>query len=73
MVVVHHVQARSDQNDLKNKTRLRPMQHCISKHGAWRTEELEESLDSPRHVIVFGSMRANGESVERSGFDTPKN
>jgi hypothetical protein len=33
MVAVHHVEARSDQNDLKNKTRLSPVSQCICKHG----------------------------------------
>jgi hypothetical protein len=46
MMPVHHVEARYDQNDLKNKTSLRPVQQCISKHGVWLTGELEEDLDS---------------------------
>jgi hypothetical protein len=61
MVAVYHVEARSDQNDLQNKTMLHPVQQCISKHGAWLTGELEEDLDSSRYILVFGSMRANGD------------
>jgi hypothetical protein len=42
MVAIHHVEARSDQNDLKNKTKLRPASQCISEHGAGPTRELEK-------------------------------
>jgi hypothetical protein len=68
MAAVHHVKAKSDQNDLKNKTKLRPVQQYIgiSKHGAWPAGELEEDLDSSRQVLVFGSMRASGETIECS-------
>jgi hypothetical protein len=45
MVAVHHVGIKSDHNDLNNKTRLRPVQQCISTHGAWLTGELEENID----------------------------
>jgi hypothetical protein len=53
MVAVDHLETKSDQNDLKNKTRLRPVSQCIFKHGAWLTGELEEDLGSPRHVLVL--------------------
>jgi hypothetical protein len=30
------------------------------------TGELEKDLDSSRHMLVFGSMRASGKSIEYS-------
>jgi hypothetical protein len=57
-----------------SKKSLLIFQHqCISKHGAWLIGELEEDLDSSRHVLVSGSIRARGEPIECSWFDTPKN
>jgi hypothetical protein len=64
MVAVHHVETKSDQYDLKNKTRLRQVQQCSSKHGAWLTGELEEEPEPARHGLIFGSMRASEEPTE---------
>jgi hypothetical protein len=46
MVTVHHVETRSNQKDVKNENKLRPVRQSISKHGAWLTGELEEDLDT---------------------------
>jgi hypothetical protein len=66
MVAVHDVESRSDQNHLKNKTRLHPVKQWIAKQSAWLTGELEKDLDLSRHVLIFGSMRASGKPVECS-------
>jgi hypothetical protein len=60
------MEARSDQNDLQNKTMLRPVAQCISKHGAWLTGEFKNDLDSFRQVLVLGSMKASEKPVECS-------
>jgi hypothetical protein len=73
MVGVRHMEARSDQNDLKNKTRLSSVQQYISKHGAWFTRELEKDLDSFRDVFVFGWMRASGGTNQMFLIRYPKN
>jgi hypothetical protein len=66
MVAVHHMEARSDQNDLQNKTRLRPVSQCISKHDAWLTKELEKDFNSFQHAVVSSSIRANRGPIEYS-------
>jgi hypothetical protein len=66
MVEVHHMESRSDHNDLKNKAGLRPAEQCIPKHNVWLTGKLEEDFDSSRHMLLFGSMKASGELIECS-------
>jgi hypothetical protein len=65
MMAVHRVEVRSDQNNLKMKPGFFQCNN-ISKHGAWLTGELEEDIDSARHLLVFGSMRASREPIDCS-------